>query len=111
MKTYTYSEARERLAALLDRARREGRVQIRRRNGQVFLLLPAKSERTPLNVPGVRAKLPRGELLTWLRDSREDSATRLLDRGLSDKRVRGARATSNSKRRRQAPRRRISPPA
>ncbi|MBN2207693.1 MAG: type II toxin-antitoxin system Phd/YefM family antitoxin [Candidatus Coatesbacteria bacterium] len=108
MKTYTYSEARERLAALLDRARREGRVQIRRRNGQVFLLLPAKSERSPLDVPGVRARLPRGELLTWLRDSPEDSATRLLDRGSSDERVRRARANSNSKPRRRAPRRRVS---
>lgn len=30
MKTYTYSEARQRLATLLDQARREDRVQIRR---------------------------------------------------------------------------------
>jgi PHD/YefM family antitoxin component YafN of YafNO toxin-antitoxin module len=36
MKTYTYSQARQRLAALLDRARREGRVLIRRKDGEVF---------------------------------------------------------------------------
>ena len=31
MKEYTYSEARQRLAALLERARREGAVRIRRK--------------------------------------------------------------------------------
>jgi len=88
VKTYTYSEARQRLAALLDRARREGRVQIRRRDGQLFVLQPAKPERSPLDVPGVRAKLRRGEIMDWLRASREDSATRLLEGGLSVRRMR-----------------------
>jgi prevent-host-death family protein len=44
MKTYTYTEARQKLAALLDQARREGRVQIRRRDGQLFVLQPVKAE-------------------------------------------------------------------
>ena len=85
MKTYTYSEARQRLAELLDRARREGQVQIRRRDGQVFVLQPAEPARAPLDVPGVPAKLDRGEILAWIRSGREDSAKRLLDRVLSDK--------------------------
>ncbi len=85
MKTYTYSEARQQLASLLDRARREGRVQIRRRDGQLFVLLPAKPDRSPLDVPGVRANLARGELRKWLRSARGSSATRLLDRWLSNR--------------------------
>ncbi|MBA3345074.1 MAG: hypothetical protein H0T44_07190 [Gemmatimonadales bacterium] len=36
MKEFTYSEARQRLAALLERARREGAVRIRRKDGQVL---------------------------------------------------------------------------
>jgi hypothetical protein len=52
MKTYTYSEARQQFAALLDEARRAGRVQIRRRDGQLFVLQPATQERSPLDVPG-----------------------------------------------------------
>lgn len=96
MKTYTYSEARQKLAALLDRARREGRVQIRRRDGQLFVLQPARPAGSPLDVPGIRAKLRRGETLDWLRASREESANRLLDRGLSNKRMQPTKARRKS---------------
>ena len=79
MKTYSYSEARQQLAALLDEARRAGRVQIRRRDGQVFVLEPATQERSPLDVPGVDASLAAGESAAWLREEREASAERLLE--------------------------------
>jgi antitoxin (DNA-binding transcriptional repressor) of toxin-antitoxin stability system len=78
MKTFTYSEARQQFSTLLDEARRAGRVQIRRRDGQLFVIQPAKQERSPLDVPGVDAGLAEGESLSWLRDERDDSATRLL---------------------------------
>jgi hypothetical protein len=78
VKTYTYTEARQRLAALLDQARREGRVQIRRRDGQLFLLLPVRPEGSPLDVPGVRVRLRPGETREWLGESRERSADRLV---------------------------------
>ena len=87
MKTYTYSEARQRLAELLNRARREGQVQIRRRDGQVFLLRPAKPDRAPLDVPGVPVKLARREILAWIKSGRENSAERLIDRTASKKEV------------------------
>jgi antitoxin (DNA-binding transcriptional repressor) of toxin-antitoxin stability system len=102
MKTYTYSEARQQFASLLDRARREGRVQIRRRDGQVFVLSPTKPERSPLDVPGVRARLPRGEVMRWLRGEREGSAERFLDRGPSDARATRAGANSAPRRRKSA---------
>ena len=78
MKTYTYTEARQQLAAVLDRARREGRVLIRRRDGQVFLLQPVTPEGSPLDVPGVCVGLEQGESREWLVESREESAGRLL---------------------------------
>ncbi len=65
MKTYTYSEARQQLATLLDQARREGRVQIRRQDGSTFVLQPIVSDRSPLDVPGVRSRLRRGELVQF----------------------------------------------
>lgn len=70
MKVYTYSEARQRLASLLDEARREGKVQIRRRDGQLFVVQPAPTSRSPLDVPGVKANLRRGELEEIVRDVR-----------------------------------------
>ncbi len=80
MKTYTYSEARQHFAALLDEARRAGGVQIRRRDGQLFVLQPATQERSPLDVPGVDAGLLAGESAAWLREEREAAADRLLER-------------------------------
>ena len=71
MKVYTYSEARQRLASVLDEARREGRVQIRRRGGEVFVLQPAAASRSPLDVRGVKARLRPGELGEIMREIRE----------------------------------------
>ncbi len=105
MKTYTYSEARQQLAALLDRARREGCVQIRRRDGQLFVLLPAKPDRSPLDVPGVRARLPRGELQKLLRSARESSVTRLVNRARSGIGMQRNRAGPRSGRRMHVSRR------
>lgn len=79
MKTYTYSEARQRLATLLDQAGREGKVQIRRQDGSTFVLLPVASTRSPLDVPGVRSTLRPGELVTLIREEREATGTRIVE--------------------------------
>jgi hypothetical protein len=83
MKTYTYSEARQRFASLLDEAGRAGRVQIRRRDGQLFVVQPARQERSPLDVPGVEAGVAAGESMLWLESEREASTARLLERASS----------------------------
>ncbi|MEK6614067.1 MAG: type II toxin-antitoxin system Phd/YefM family antitoxin [Candidatus Binatota bacterium] len=91
MRTYTYSEARQRLATLLDQARREGRVQIRRQDGSTFVLQPVVADRSPLDVPGVRSRLRRGELVALVREERERSGERILE-ALSNKRLQLSRA-------------------
>ena len=96
MKTYTYSEARQRLATLLDQARREGQVQIRRKDGSVFVLKPATSARSPLDVPGVRTGLRSGELVKLVRAERARAGKAILEaisssRAPTVKRRRGAR--------------------
>jgi len=40
MNVYTYTEARQKLATLLDKALQEGEVLIRRKDGQVFVVKP-----------------------------------------------------------------------
>ncbi len=79
MKTYTYSEARQRLASLLDQARRDGRVQIRRQDGSTFVLQPVTSSRSPLDVPGVRSSLKRGELVEMIREERAGAGDRVVE--------------------------------
>lgn len=100
MRTYTYSEARQRLAALLDQARREGRVQIRRQDGSTFVVQPVVSDRSPLDVPSVRGRLRPGELVKLVRRERERSGDRTLQ-VLSD-RLRKPTRTSGQPRRRRS---------
>lgn len=70
MKEFTYSEARQRLAALLERARREGAVRIRRKDGQVFVLRPERSTGSPLDVPAIGTRLSREEIVEAIREGR-----------------------------------------
>lgn len=71
MKTYTYTEARQQLAGLLDEATREGEVRIRRRDGRLFVVQPMRSKRSPLDVPAVETDVTLAEILDFIREGRE----------------------------------------
>jgi hypothetical protein len=70
VKEYTYSEARQRLSSVLDRAMREGAVRIRRRDGQMFILKPERNPRSPMDVPGIKLGLERDEIVELVREGR-----------------------------------------
>lgn len=55
MKTFTYSEARKRLAEVLDLARREP-VLITRHGGDTFSLTYKTSPKSPFDLPGVKTQ-------------------------------------------------------
>lgn len=71
MNVYTFSEARQRLASLLDQAAREGAIRIKRRDGSSFLIVPDKPSRSPLDVPGVDVDVTSEEIVDVVRESRE----------------------------------------
>ena len=72
MKSYTYSEARGNFATVLEEAERDGAVEIRRRDGAVFRILPApKSEGSPLDVKGVKLRMSTADLLAIVREGRQ----------------------------------------
>jgi len=73
MKEYTFSEARQRLASLLDRAQKEGAVRIRKRDGRKFILQPDTQSQSPLNVPGLNLDIGRNEIIEVIRLSRRES--------------------------------------
>jgi hypothetical protein len=70
VKEYAYSEARRRFAHVLDVAKREGAVRIRRRDGQVFVLRPERASKAPLDVPGINLNLGREEIVEMIRAGR-----------------------------------------
>ena len=71
MNTYTYSEARQKLAALLEKAKKEGGVLIKRKDGSLFELKPITEKKSPLDVNGVNVKIDRDEILKILTDVRK----------------------------------------
>jgi hypothetical protein len=73
MKEFTYSEAREQFSSLLDRAKKEGAVRIRRRDGQIFVLRPEKIAKSPLDVPGINLNLSRDEIVELVRAGRREA--------------------------------------
>lgn len=79
MKTYTYSEARQRLATLLDQARLDGQVKIVRQDGSTFVLQPVAPTTSPLDVPAVRSSLRAGELVDLVRQERKRAGTAVLE--------------------------------
>jgi prevent-host-death family protein len=72
MKSYTYSKARGNFATVLDEAERDGAVEIRRRDGTVFRIVPARnSKASPLDVKGVKLDLSAADLVAIVREGRE----------------------------------------
>ena len=70
MRVYTYSEARQGLASLLEQANKEGAVGIRRKDGIVFVIRPEPAKGSPLDVPGVGLDLTSEEIVGFIRESR-----------------------------------------
>lgn len=74
MKVYSYSQARQRLAEVLDTAKSE-QVLIRRRNGDMFTVVFRRTGKSPLDVPGIRTDATTQDILDAVCESRSRSRT------------------------------------
>jgi hypothetical protein len=70
MTTFTYSQARQNFAAVLNRALREGKVLVKRKDGSIFAVQHQKATESPLNVKGIRASVSSRDLVQAVRESR-----------------------------------------
>ena len=71
MKVYTYSEARQKLAKVLEQAESTGKVLIRRKDGRTFALVPEEIPSSPLDVPTIKADISTQEIVDLVRERRE----------------------------------------
>ena len=72
MQVYTYSEARQKLAFVLEQAESTGKVLIRRKDGRTFVLTPEKNAgASPLNVPSIKVDITTEEIVDMIRQGRE----------------------------------------
>jgi len=67
---YTYTEARQNLASLLDLAVRKGEVRVKRKDGQTFVIKPERKAGSPLDIEGVNLGLTTTEIVQFIRESR-----------------------------------------
>jgi antitoxin (DNA-binding transcriptional repressor) of toxin-antitoxin stability system len=71
MTSYTFSEARQNFAAVLEKAKVEGGVLITRRDGTIFEILPVPRKELPLDVRGIDLDLSADEIVSIIRETRE----------------------------------------
>jgi hypothetical protein len=74
MNVYTYSEARQKLAKLLDQVLKEGAVKIKRRDGKVFVIRPDEGGSSPLDIPPVPIDISGEEIVEIVREGRRSRA-------------------------------------
>jgi GGDEF domain-containing protein len=70
MKVFTYSEARQRFAEILNIAREE-EVIIQRRGGETFTITFKKTTQSPFAIRGIKTKATTADILQAIKDSRE----------------------------------------
>lgn len=71
MRVYTYPQAKEHLAEVLDLARKE-EVFIRRRKGETYsITFRKKMDKSPLDIQGIKTNATTRDILEAVRDSRE----------------------------------------
>ncbi len=68
MNVYTFSEARQKLATVLEEAQTKGAVRIKRRDGSEFEIAPVRSKASPLDVEGVDLGLSAEEIVSVIRE-------------------------------------------
>lgn len=67
---YTYSEARQHLASVLEKATQEGEVRIKRRDGTVYVVRPESDRGSPLAVAGINRPVSLPEILESINEGR-----------------------------------------
>jgi len=71
MRIFTFSEARQNFAQILEDAQTDGEVRIKRKDGREFAITPAKKNESPLDVEGIDLTVSASEIVDVVREIRE----------------------------------------
>ena len=71
MREYSFTEARQHFASLLEEAKKEGVVCIKKRDGESFYIKPAAPKKSPLDIKGVNFGISASEIVDIVRKGRE----------------------------------------
>ena len=70
MTIYSYSQARQNFSSVLNRAKEEGEVIIKRKDGSTFVLKPITPPHSPLEIEGIDVGISREEIVNIQREIR-----------------------------------------
>ena len=70
MTIYSYSQARQNFSSLLNKAKEEGEVMIKRKDGSTFILKPISAQLSSLDIEGIDVGISREEIVDIQRDIR-----------------------------------------
>ncbi|MES9902379.1 MAG: type II toxin-antitoxin system Phd/YefM family antitoxin [Sedimenticola sp.] len=71
MREYSFTEARQHFASILEEAKCEGSVCIKKRDGEAFFITPAIPKKSPLDIEGVSLGISASEIVEVIREGRE----------------------------------------
>ena len=71
MREYSFTEARQHFASLLEEAKKEGVVCIKKRDGESFYLKPVVPKKSALDIKGVDLEINSTEIIDIVRAGRE----------------------------------------
>ena len=71
MKVFTFTEARQNFASVLDFAQKEGSVRITRRDGRAFVIQPLETPASPLAIDGVDLNISKTEIMDFSHECRK----------------------------------------
>jgi prevent-host-death family protein len=71
MKVFTFTEARQNFASVLDFAQKEGGVRITRRDGRAFVIQPLEISMSPLAIEGVDLNISKNDIINFIHESRK----------------------------------------
>ena len=71
MREYSFTEARQNFAAILNEAKKDGVICVKKRDGEAFYIRPAAPQKSPLDVEGVNLGISSSEMIDVIRESRE----------------------------------------
>ncbi len=71
MITYTFSKARQNFATVLNKAKEDSEVLIKRKDGTLFKIQSVKKNMSPFDVKGINLSITSEEIVDIVREIRE----------------------------------------
>lgn len=71
MREYSFTEARQKFASILDEAKKEGVVCVKKRDGEAFYIRPVVSKVSPLDIEGIDLGVSSSDIVDVIREGRE----------------------------------------